>query len=148
MRYGRSMTDSNLSQPDLLFELVLPMLCELEAKQIAPLAGRIAFAMPSKATGKPGPPTGPARSWTLAAKRPWISRGRDPKAEVVVEVDEDLASELLSGTQPNLGKAFSAGRIRISGKVDVLEGFESTMQRALSHMDDVVAEFRKMHAKK
>ena len=89
----------SLTEADVLFEMVLPLLCKEHAAAMERFKGVVVFEQ----TG-----TEP-RHWTLkGGAKPWVQRGDTAKADARISVDTDVTGQVI--------RARSVLRTRVRGR--------------------------------
>jgi hypothetical protein len=100
----------SLTEADVLFEMVLPLLCKEHAAAMERFKGVVVFEQ----TG-----TEP-RHWTLkGGAKPWVQRGDTAKADARISVDTDVVKAVVRGY--DLDPQQLGSLVRFTGSVRILE---------------------------
>ena len=119
-----------LTEADVLFELLLPLLCDAHGEAMARFKGHIEFHMTSE----------PPRVWHVSASpKPWVKRGSAPRpADVIVVMSQALVEGLAQGRDVDLERAVAQGSLVVHGDLKVLQAFELSLAEAESALATMV----------
>ncbi len=113
-----------LTETDVLFELFLPLLCEMHETQLAHLRKKLLFLVGGDEM----------RCWSLSGgEKPWVKRAKsNNKCDTKITIGQDLVNQVIQGREPDIEKAIDNGLISFEGDISALKDFEFVLADAQS----------------
>lgn len=125
---------AELTETDLLFELVLPLFLEQRAASMARFGGTVFLSVKSD----------PVRTWTLTGgEKPWLVRGHHGTADLEVVLSPRLVGWILAGRVPDTDALLREEDFGVRGDPAMLERLDATWTEARSLIATLAAGSRK-----
>lgn len=114
---------AELTETDILFELLLPLFLEQRALTMARFGGTVHLTVRQQ----------PLRTWTLTGgKQPWLRRGHHGEPDLEIVLSARMVSMILRDEVPDPAALVDGGDLGVRGDPKVLDRLEATWSDARS----------------